>query len=118
MIDYRRITVDRVRKYSICLFDSSRMDYVGNYLDEEWKDLESDFLINNVLCNYQLSSQYWKQQNTKLHTKDNYGDATLVEYGFNFCGHIAFGIDDIDIDIERDGKFNHYVWIKSVRMEI
>eukprot|EP00483_Globobulimina_turgida_P011433 UN11455 len=84
-----------VRNYSNFLFDSSTIDYNDNYLDQQSKDKGRDYLINNVSSNYQLTRQYAKQSDMRFNTKESYVDATLLEYGFNFRAHIAFGTDDV-----------------------
>ena len=107
VIDYRRITGDITRNYSNFLFDSSTIDYSDNYLDQQSKASGRDFLINNVSSKYTLDRKYSKQGNTKFVTKENYVDATLLEYGFNFRAHIAFGAGDVD-DGEGKGGSEEY----------
>ena len=91
VIDYRRITGDTVRSYSQFLFDAQHLHLPHNHLDQHSKPQGRDFLINDVSSKYQLTRQFSKQKDTRFASKESYVDATLLEYGFNFRAHIAFG---------------------------
>ena len=108
VIDYRRITGDTTRNYSTFLFDASTIDLSNNYLDQRSKDEGRDFLINNVCSNYQLKRQFSKQSNVRFNSKESYVDATLLEYGFNFRAHIAFGTGDVDENTQPDTNNSAY----------
>lgn len=80
VIDYRRITGNRVRDYSVIQYDRG---YDFTWFDTAMK-ASGESYVRRLADQYTPKRQFRKEQSRKYAKKEAYVDATLLEYGVRY----------------------------------